>query len=121
MSKGIEKYFGPFLDRFSAILAQNKHILESHAKLRPVFSLARSFSFMFHKLYLNIVLNTHITYIMNLKKVIYLSKSTFLYHRKAYGASPTDSGKSDFFHILAEKICFWIFLGFTKLNIDKAI
>jgi hypothetical protein len=53
--------------------------------------------------------------------LFYFLESTFLNHRKAYGASPTDSEKSDFFHILAEKICFWIFLGFTKLNIDKAI
>ena len=79
MFKGIEKYFWPFLDHFSAILAQNKHILESHAKLRPVFSLARSFSFMFHKLYLNIVLNTRITYIMNLKKVVlFVEKHIFI-------------------------------------------
>jgi hypothetical protein len=70
MFKGIEKYFWPFLDHFSAILAQNKHIFKSRAILRPSFSLARSFSFLFLYLYLNIVLNTHITYIMNLKKII---------------------------------------------------
>ena len=46
----------------------------------------------------------------------YLLESTFLYHWKAYGASPTDLEKSDFFHILAKKNIFSDFLGFNNVK-----
>jgi hypothetical protein len=53
---------------------------------------------------------------MNLKKSFYLFESTFFYHQKAYGTSPTDLEK-----IWLTKICFRTFLGLTMLIIDKAI
>ena len=46
----------------------------------------------------------------------YLMESTFLYHWKAYGASPTDLEKSDFFHFLAKKNMFSDSFEFNNVN-----
>ena len=48
--------------------------------------------------------------------LFYLLESTFLYHWKAYGASPTDLEKSDFFRFLANKNIFSDFFEFKYVN-----
>jgi hypothetical protein len=68
------------------------------------------------------VLNTHITYIMNLKKIIlFVWKHIFIPSEGIWRQSHWFRKKYFFFTFCFKKIFLRIFLGLKKLNIDKAI